>query len=225
MSVIGEFTVPSESFLLGQTLAAVPEMVVELQRVVAHSRDRLVPFFWVHYGDKERFDALLRDDPTLDDVVQLDEFDRGTSYRGVWTKHAEGVAYAYIEQGGAILEATGQDDTWTLRIRFDDDESVSEFHSYCQREEIPFVLDRLYRPSQPKGGGQYGLTPTQRETLVEAYKRGYYDVPREVNMTDLAGDLETTQQSLSKQFRRSYASLIENTLVVSDEEQMCPDGS
>lgn len=217
MSVIGEFTVPSESFLLGETLAAVPEMVVELQRVVAHSDEAVVPFFWVHYGDKEEFDAVIRNDPTLENVVLLDEFERGTSYRGLWKKHAKGVAYAYVEAGGTILEATGQDDTWTLRIRFDDEAAVTDFHQYCRQEGIPFTLDQLYRPTQPMGGGQYGLSPAQRELLVGAYQEGYYGVPRSLSMTALADEMGTTQQNLSKRFRRAYAALIENTLVVSDE--------
>ncbi|MFC6723245.1 bacterio-opsin activator domain-containing protein [Halobium palmae] len=218
MSVIGEFTVPSGSFLLGETLAEVPEMVVELQQVVAHSDDKLVPFFWVHHGNKEEFDTVVRNDSTLEDVVLLDEFERGTSYRGLWKKHARAVAYAYIEAGGTILQATGQNDTWTLRMRFDDEKSVRDFHQYCRREEIPFTLNQLYRPSQPMAGGQYGLSPSQRELLVDAYQTGYYDVPRSLNMTDLSDEMGTTQQNLSKRFRRAYATLIENTLVVTDEE-------
>lgn len=69
------------------------------------------------------------------------------------------------------------------------------------------------------GGGQYGLTPRQRETLVEALQRGFYDVPRNVNMTELADTLEITQQSLSSRLRRAHAMLVQNTLVVSDEEK------
>jgi len=218
MSVIGEFTVPSEEFLLAETLVEVPEMVVELQRVVAHSEEKLVPFFWVHHGDREAFDSAIQNDSTVEDVVLLDEFDRGTSYRASWKKYARAVAYAYIEAGGTIFEATGQYDTWTLRMRFDDERVMSEFHEYCRREGIPFELDRLYRPSEPMAGGQYGLKPSQRELLVDAYQDGYYDVPRDVSMTQLADEVGTTQQNLSKRFRRAYATLIENTLVVSDEE-------
>lgn len=218
MSVIGEFTVPSNSFLLEDTLNDVPEMVVELQRVVAHSHDELVPFFWVHHGDKDAFDTAIRNDSTLRDVVLLDEFEEGSSYRGTWTENARGVAYAYIEAGATILDATGQDGTWALRMRFDDDADMIEFHRYCRDEDIPFELTQLYRPSQPMAGGQYGLTPAQRETLVEALQRGFYDVPRDVNMTELAETLDITQQSLSSRLRRAHGTLVRNTLVVSDDE-------
>ena len=219
MSVIGKFTVPAESFLLEDTLAEVPEMVVELQRVIAHSQDKLVPFFWVHHGDKDTFDTAIRNDSTLEDVVLLDEFEEGTSYRGTWTRNASGVAYAYIEAGATILDATGQSDTWTLRMRFDDDDVLSAFHEYCREQDIPFDLEQLFHPMNPMGGGQYGLSPKQRETLVDALQRGFYDVPRAVNMTELADELETSQQNLSKRFRRGHATLIENTLVVSEKRR------
>lgn len=220
MSVIGEFTVPSSSFLLGKSLRTVPDAVVELQRVVAHSHDELVPLFWVSDCDREAFDAAIREDPTLEEVVKVDEFDRGTSYRGTWTEHASGVAYAYIEAGATIVEASGQDDSWTLRMRFDDDETLSAFHRHCRSEDVPFTLNQLYRPSEPMAGGQYGLTPKQRETLVTAYENGYYRIPRPLSMSDLAEELHTTQQTLSKRFRRAHASLIENTLLVTGESTM-----
>lgn len=108
-------------------------------------------------------------------------------------------------------------------MRFDDDSTVAEFHQYCREEDIPFDLTQLYHPSQPMAGGQYGLTPTQRETLVAALQRGFYEVPRNLDMTELADTLDTTQQSLSKRFRRAHATLIQNTLVVSNEEKMTPN--
>jgi predicted DNA binding protein len=214
MSRIGEFTVPANAFFLADTLNTVPEMVVEIQKIVAHSRDELAPYFWVHHGDKEKFDDAIRHDATLENVVLLDEFERGTSYRGTWTRNAEAVAYGYIEAGATILEATGQNETWTLRMQFDDQDALTDFQEYCHKKQIPFTLEQLYNPTQPMGGGQFGLTEMQHERLVYAYQRGYFDVPRQVSMVDLAQEFDTTQQTLSKQFRRAFANLIGNTLVV-----------
>lgn len=226
MSVIGEFTVPSGSFLLGETLQTFPDVVVELQQVVAHGENRLVPYFWVNRGELERFDEAIHGDDTLESVTRLDQFERGTSYRGTWTKHASAIVYAYVEAGATILAATGQDDSWTLRMWFEDDRSVTDFNRYCEEEGLPFSLNQLYHPTEPMAGGQFGLTETQRETLVTAYSRGYFEVPRAVTMTELADELGVTQQTLSARFRRAYASLVENTLLISDEAAMQPsDGS
>lgn len=214
MSRIGEFTVPSESFLLADALEAVPEMVVELQEVVAHDQEKLVPFFWVHHGDKSTFDTAIRNDSTLEKVKLLDEFERGTSYRGVWTRNAEGVAYGYAEAGATILEATGQADSWTLRMRFDGQDALGKFQSFCRENGIAFTLEQLYNPSQPMAGGQFGLSDVQRERLVHAYQRGLFNVPRETTLGELAEEFGTTQQALSAQFRKAHSELIENTLIV-----------
>jgi hypothetical protein len=39
MSVVGEFTVPANQFVLGETLQAVPSVTVEFERVVTHSQE------------------------------------------------------------------------------------------------------------------------------------------------------------------------------------------
>lgn len=46
MSIIAEFSVPAEEFALYETLCEVPGMTVEVERVVAHEADCIVPYFW-----------------------------------------------------------------------------------------------------------------------------------------------------------------------------------
>lgn len=46
MSIFGEFRVAADTFTLSSTLAAVPEAVIEIDRVVA-SDETLTPYFWV----------------------------------------------------------------------------------------------------------------------------------------------------------------------------------
>lgn len=167
MSRIGEFTVPTDAFLLADTLESVPEMVVELQKVVAHSRGKLVPYFWVHHGNKAEFDTAIRRDSTLEGVVLLDEFERGTSYRGTWAENAEGIAYGYIEAGATILEATGQNDTWSLRMRFDDEESLQDFHEYCRREEIRSrSTSCITQHNRWRGDNLVSLRPSGRDSSM-----------------------------------------------------------
>lgn len=46
MSVIGTFTIPASPPAMQQTLTCVPELTVEIERVVAHPRGTLTPYFW-----------------------------------------------------------------------------------------------------------------------------------------------------------------------------------
>jgi Predicted DNA binding protein len=57
------------------------------------------------------------------------------------------------------------------------------------------------------------LTDTQREALVLAYERGYFNSPRESSLEAIGEELGITQQSLSSRLRRGHRRLIENTLI------------
>ncbi|WP_435181799.1 bacterio-opsin activator domain-containing protein [Halorussus sp. AFM4] len=225
MSVIAEFTVPADALALSETLAETPEMIVEIERVVAHDDDVVMPYFWVRGGDRAAFEEAVNADPTTRNVTKLDEYEDATLYRAEWTQNIESIVYAYLEAGATIVEATGRADDWELRMRFDDDRSVTDFRDHCRRHGVAFELNRLYHPSEPKGGGQYGLSPKQRNALVAALERGYFDVPRTVSMGDLATELGISQQSLSKLLRRAHRNLVANALTVShpDDENTTPE--
>lgn len=100
-------------------------------------------------------------------------------------------------------------------MRFDTEQLVTDFQDYCQQNNIPFELHRLYHPSEPRGGGQYGLSPKQRNALVTALDRGYFDIPRTVSMVVVADEMGISQQSCSKLLRRAHRNLIAHVLTVS----------
>lgn len=61
------------------------------------------------------------------------------------------------------------------------------------------------------------LFPNQnRVTAVNNYtqEHGYYDIPREAQLEDIATELDISHQALSERFHRAIRSLIENTLLV-----------
>ena len=49
---------------------------------------------------------------------------------------------------------------------------------------------------------------------MTALKRGYYETPRDVSMSELADELGIFQQALSKRFRGGRRRLVENSLTV-----------
>lgn len=218
MSVIAEFAVPSDEFALSLTLEAAPEMIVETERVVAHSDDRIMPFFWIRGGDYEEFEDTAEDDPSVQEITLLDEYDDGNLYRAEWTQKIETIVYAYLDLGATIIEAIGRADEWELQMRFEDEGALSEFREYCRNYDIPYDLVRLYHPSEPTPGGQYELSSKQYDALTKALEAGYFDVPRSVTMAELADDMDIAQQSLSKRLRRAHRNLIASTLTISHPE-------
>ena len=217
MSLFGEFHVPADAFTLHETLQQVPDATIEIERVVA-ADELLTPYFWVSVDTLEAFEAAIEADPSVHDLRQLDEFDEATLYRARWTGNVESIVYAYTEIDATLLEATGQHDRWSLQIRFDAHEQLERFQEYCDRHDIPFTLQQLQEVQQAQTGSQYGLTPKQQAALRTAWELEYYR-SSDVDLADVAAELDVSQQSVSKRLHRGYHTLIENTVAVTPPEE------
>lgn len=218
MSVIGEFSVPADALAMRETLATTPEMTVEIERVVAHPSGTLTPYFWIRGGDEERFETAIQADPTVSEATRLDEYSDGTLYRAEWPQEDQSIGQAYLKTGATILEATGRDGEWELRLRFDDHEEVSRFSEHCDAHDVPYTVERIYNPTTPMAGGQFGVSPKQREALVAALESGFYEIPQHATMTDVADLLDISQQAISKRLRRGHGNLVSNVLTVEEVE-------
>lgn len=212
MSVIMEFTVPAEEFALYETLCVVPEMTVEIERVAAHADDWIVPYFWTTEGDQAAFARAARDDPSIEELTELDRREGAALYRAEWIEDVETVVHAYTQSGTTLLDARGRGGKWELQLRFDDEGSASSFRRHLDDSDLHVELHRLYRPSKPYRNGQPGLTDVQHDTLVSALDIGYYEIPRRRSMSELADELGVTQQAISNRLRRGHRTLIENSL-------------
>lgn len=214
MSIIAEFSVKSDDFALSHTLTAAPEMIVEIEQVVATMEDRLMPYFWITGGDLAEFENAFEEDKSIKNIAAIDEVEDARLYRAEWTENIETIVYAYVEIGATILEAVGQNRSWELRMRFDDQDKLSEFREYCDENNISFELTHLQEQEQPMASAQYDLTPKQRKTLITALEAGYYDVPQAVTMSELADEMGISQQALSKRFHDGHKNLITSVLTV-----------
>lgn len=213
MTLFGAFLVDAEQFPLSRTLQDSPEIVIEVERVVA--TDELVtPYFWMTGGSVDAFEEAAADDPTMDELRRLDTFDDGTLYRADWTEHGDVLAFAYTQVGTTILEATGQDRQWELRMQFDGRDHLEQFRTHLHTNELVFTLTELHEINHARSPGQYGLTEKQEEALVTAWDMDYFETPREVTLSAIAEELGISEQALSNRLRRGYETLIANTLRV-----------
>ncbi|WP_339105254.1 bacterio-opsin activator domain-containing protein [Haloterrigena salinisoli] len=219
MSIIAEFSVKSDDLALNHALTAVPQMIVEIEQVVATMEDRIMPYFWVSGGDHAEFEDAFRDDSSVTNAAVIDEVEGARLYRAEWTENVETIIYAYVELGATLMQAIGKAEDWELRMRFDSQDALSEFQKYCNENDISFELNRTQEQEQAMASAQYDLTPTQRETLVAALEAGYYEVPRAVTMRELAEQMGIAQQTLSNRFRAAYNNLITSTLTISHPDE------
>lgn len=214
MSVLAEITVPADEFVLTDTLTTEPGMRVEIQRVVAGS-ERVTPYFWAASGNFETFEQALRDDSTIEDMLTLEEqSDDERFYRVTWESGDANLLSAVSDTKATVLEAVTDDgDEWSLKVLFPDRDALSTFHDYCVAHDFSFGLERVYSADNPQEAGEYDVTREQQEALEAAYHAGYFAVPRETTLTELADDLGISSNALSARLRRGHRNLLSNTLV------------
>lgn len=212
MSVIVEFTLADEEFLLGQVLADPPDMYLELERIVP-TGDALIPFLWVRSGDHETFERRVSNSEHVASFTALDRLDDWVLYRMDWKSGQQDVLEGIQASDAAVLEAYGNDG-WTFRLRFPNHDRVSQFYNYCMEHDIPIAIERSYTLTERSDvAQQFDLSNEQREALVLALRHGYYDTPSDVTLGDLAEELGISQQALSNRVRRGTKRIFEKILL------------
>ncbi|WP_424016415.1 helix-turn-helix domain-containing protein [Halorientalis pallida] len=219
MSTIVEATIPAAEFALHRTLEEGEDVEFEVVRVVEDGTDRAMPFLWASADDLDELPDLLKADPSTQNVELLTELEDESLVRMEWVAHIRVILYILLEENASILSAYGKGREWQFRILFPEHDSVSTTHEFCDEYDIDLTFDSIYELSESLRRGKYGLTEDQYEALLDAYEAGYYDIPREASLTDLAEDREISHQALSERIRRGHGELIETTLRPDPDER------
>lgn len=216
MSVIGDFTVPAESFALERTFERVPGLTLEADRLASHAPTEVMPFVWASGGEGDLAETLAAD-PDVAAADVTDRMDGETLLRMRWSKGFRTAVRDMIDHHAAILRAEASHGSWTLRLRFADDALVSTFQSHFRAENLDFEVRSLTRPSRPRQS-EFGLTADQREALAAAVRSGYFSIPRESSAQRLGEELGISANAASERVRRGTETLVESALMVRENE-------
>jgi predicted DNA binding protein len=212
MSVIADVSVPSDAFAFGEALAAHPDLTIRLERVVPLGQS-MVPYFWAADDDEEIVEELLRTDSRVETLDVVDRLDGEILVKVGWTSSPDDFFHGLAEANATILRGTGTGSDWSFRLRFDDYDDLNVFYRWCTDRDVPIDLRRIHNPAVPEEVGLgLGLTNTQRETLLRALEAGYFAVPREINLVELADELGVSDTAVSQRIRRGLTALIEASL-------------
>lgn len=216
MTVISELQVAPDEFELGRMMNLSEHTTVVLERMVPLGRTP-VPFFRVRDEDRDTFEQTLQRHPSVERITQLERQGEETLYALKWAASRDHFFNAMAETGALLVSATGTPDSWSFEIRFPSHEALSRFHDHCEQASISVTVDRVFNESTPGMGPWFGLTPEQRTTLVSAVRGGYYAIPRRMSTQDLADEFDISDQAVTERLRRGIASLVEHTLMTSDD--------
>ncbi|WP_436912300.1 helix-turn-helix domain-containing protein [Halosimplex marinum] len=212
MSTIVKATLPTEEFALAETFDAVPEAEFDAVRLVTHGTDRVVPLLWATDADSTAVTEALEADGSTDEVTLVSRRNHDSLFRMRWTADVRFVTHVLVEEDGAVVSARGTSDGWTFRVLFPEHDAVSSTYAACEDQDIDIDVTQIYHLDDAPSLGGFHLTDEQFKTVRTALERGYYKVPRETTLEELADELDVSHQALSERLRRGHLALIENVV-------------
>lgn len=215
MTVITEFSLPAEAFALGQATSGASDIQIQLERSVPVSKDCTLSIWATASGedqDFKRFEHHLQESHSVKDVETITSVDNSTLYAVERSEQKETFLDGISNVDGVLLEAQGNS-RWSFRVRFRDQGSLARFHEFYQTHDYPVNIERVHTPHEEITDEYgFGLTPKQRETLQLAVEEGYFSVPRETNLSELAEKVEISHQALSERVRRGAKIVLQKSL-------------
>jgi len=210
MSVIVKLSIRSSEFVLGTVLARDPNTHVEMERVVPTS-GQVMPYLWVRGDDPAEFERLVSESPHVSRLVAIDAQDGNGLYRVNWVGDVESLVNGISRTDATILEARGKE-RWRFRLRFPDHDSLAAFSQYCRERDIEFTLHSVHTTGKNPLEYPFELTEPQHQAVTEAVARGYFEVPRRATLSDIATELDISQQTASETVRRGTNKVLRGAL-------------
>jgi len=211
-----QLTIPSSDLSFGDFLQQTGSQV-EFQQFVPIG-ERPLPYLLVESPDIAAFEHTLEQSQGVESISRMgDEGDRAL-YRIEWKQRPNGFFQALAEHDLVLERAVGADDQWSFRLRGPSD-ALSPFWETLHEQDISNTVERIQDIEQP-ANNPFGLTDKQREAIELAFEEGYFEVPSETNLTDLAERLEITRQSFRRRLNRGLSNLLRHTVLtdLSDAE-------
>jgi predicted DNA binding protein len=219
MSLIAEMRLTSPELPLIGSLSAVPNMQLRVEQAIAEHPEQPILFLWASGDDFTALERSFKSDSSITEFILLEDAGERRLYRVQISKQADVVMYPTdIAVGASRLAVTATARGLDVRMRFPDRDALCQFRDICGEQDICLSLRGLYEGSDSSARGRYGLSSKQQRTLRRASESGYYRVPRETGLDDLADDLDISRQAVSERLRRGTDVLIQNTFETTETD-------
>lgn len=205
MTTIAEITITAADFALADTCQSEPDLELRVESVVGEGQHPMA-LVWFSSCDRDTVESALTDDSTVLDFRQLLTSSDGTErlYRLEYDSTVIERCNCVFEHDGSILDAKVSAGQWTLRLLFPRRESLSNAMEAIEGFDVTVDVRRMVEADRNADlEASAALTEPQREAIAEAYRQGYYDVPREISLEELARELNISHQALSERLRRA----------------------
>jgi hypothetical protein len=229
MGLIADFRIRSDSLPLVDVAAAVPEATLRVESMQGNPSGPPAFVVSVTGADPEAVDAAFAGATSVTDhsLVVDDGATRRYRCRPAGGPPDDIDTLAENESVSDRIRVTP--DGWAERRWFADRTAFDDYRSFSRENALSFRLDRLLDVDRATGAtgtgtetgndretasgkaggpGRTAMTDAQHEALVTAHEMGYFDVPRNATLADVADELGVAPPSLSERLRRAQSHLV-----------------
>ena len=212
MTVICRFIIDADDFDFGRTLKATTTRIDLTQFVPIDGQ--FIPYFWkVHDGNIEAFEQSVRNSPVVESLTNLDGRVNATLYQIQWTDSIDGFLDALRIHEILVEKAnTIRGESWEFRVRAQSQKALSAFQDTCSEQRIHLDIRRAVKNPEEYHEGLMGVTAKQHDALALALEEGYFDIPREITLEELAEMVSISRQSFARRLQRAHKSIATNLL-------------
>lgn len=212
--ILATLSLSPAGFALDHALDEASDVRIEAERTAGHGPGWMMPCLWVA-GDVDAFDAALESDPTVEEVIATRECRDERFYHVEWSDEVDERVAAIVDSRGSILAAQVQGGDWRLHIRFTDRGQFEAFQEYLADRSCSYRLLDLRETTAPTP--EIGaVSPAQRDALVAAVEKGYFGVPRDATVAEVAAELDISEQAASERLRRGVENLVATSLITAE---------
>jgi len=205
MTVVLEAAIDAKAFELGRLCSDIAKMTCELERAVPVG-GQVFSLVRVFDRDGDAFERAAASNQHVRGLEMLEAHDGAALYSIEWDDERDAFIEAIRATDGHVLEGRCRDaETWQFELLFPDRDCLSAFHDRLLQVGTTFEVRSIGDPVRSGSGD--ALSEAQREALVRAIERGYYDIPRQVSASELADEFDISDQAISERLRRAIAAL------------------
>ena len=223
MAVVATVRFAHPSGALHDTLKALPSVPVRVLRDASTDPEHVASVFMFDGVDLERLTAVLAEDRSVATTHPMPDYEGMHVFGITFTPETELLAPAVTAHEGFSLEAKRTDGNsgmhgWSERWLFSQRDGLNAVWESARERGFEFDIKSINQ-FHPKGSAVTGeLTEEQRETILFAYDRGYFEEPRKTSLQELADEMGLSSTAVGGRIRRGINQLVEATVVEETRE-------
>ena len=207
-SLVAEFVIGRPSYVA--VLDELPNTQLVIEGMTACDSETVLVTFWAEGSDLAALERGLESEKAIQTIEALSN---PVTDQKLYQARLSAAAMTYWEWtnlGGVLLGCTLDHEGMWMRMRFPDRDALAACRDYCAEHDHSFTLNNLRPTAADPHNEPTELTAAQDELLTAAADEGYFNVPRDTTIDDLADSFDISNQAASERLRRGISNILAN---------------